>query len=350
VPPLAESPESRHRLLPGCVDAPHGLVSLGDFSLTGGGQIANMRISYADHGHDGVAQKPVVLVLSAIGSTHHRLDFLIGPGRALDPRSFRILAVDAIGNGLTSSPSNSPGQSGRIFPRFGIDDMVHSQHALLAQLGIRQLHAVVGASMGGMQALAWAVLYPGFARRVVALTPMAKTTPWARLINLMARAHLEAGLARVERGAPPHDVWTDWVPLMQAASMRTPSQFDCEIADSGHVETWLAAQTRAWIAQGFDPLDWIWQSCAYDAFDVGLLADHGGDTDKALASICVPTLVGAPPLDLYNPVEAAHRVACHVANCRWVDIQSNYGHLAASALDPNAALALNGEISNFLAN
>ena len=196
MPPLAESPESRHRLLPGCVDAPHGLVSLGDFSLTGGGQIANMRISYADHGHDGVAQKPVVLVLSAIGSTHHRLDFLIGPGRALDPRSFRILAVDAIGNGLTSSPSNSPGQSGRIFPRFGIDDMVHSQHALLAQLGIRQLHAVVGASMGGMQALAWAVLYPGFARRVVALTPMAKTTPWARLINLMARAHLEAATPR----------------------------------------------------------------------------------------------------------------------------------------------------------
>jgi homoserine acetyltransferase len=55
-------------------------------------------------------------------------------------------------------------------------------------------------------------------------------------------------------------------------------------------------------------------------------------------------------LDLYNPVEAAHRVVRHVANCRWVDIQSNYGHLAASALDMDAALALNGEISNFLAN
>ena len=52
-----------------------------------------------------------ILVLTAIGSIHHRLDFLIGPGRPLDPDRHFIICADAIGNGLTTSPSNSRTQA-----------------------------------------------------------------------------------------------------------------------------------------------------------------------------------------------------------------------------------------------
>ncbi len=107
------------------------------------------------------ARDNAVLVCAAIGQTHHRLDFLIGPGKALDPERFFIVAIDAIGNGLTSSPSTSTAQPLDRFPRFTIRDMVASQHAVLTQvLGLSGLAAVAGASMGGMQALQWGVSYP----------------------------------------------------------------------------------------------------------------------------------------------------------------------------------------------
>ena len=112
----------------------------------------------------GACRRPAttrVLVCSAIGQTHHRLDFLIGPGRALDTDRFFIVAIDAIGNGLTTSPSSSIRQPGCAFPRFTIRDMIASQHAVLTRSwSIAKLFAVVGASMGGMQALQWAVSFP----------------------------------------------------------------------------------------------------------------------------------------------------------------------------------------------
>ena len=93
-----------------------------------------------------VAGAAIGLALSAIASTHHRLDFLIGNGRALDPAQLVVVAVDAIGNGLTTSPSTSVLQPGMGFPRFTIRDMVASQLALLDHLGVSRLRAVIGAS------------------------------------------------------------------------------------------------------------------------------------------------------------------------------------------------------------
>lgn len=138
----------------GWIDRPHESLELGDFALTHGGVIQSFRLSYVTHGELNGTRSNAVLVLCALGSTHHRLDFLIGPGRALDPRHHCVICVDAIGNGLTTSPSNSAAQPGLRFPRFTIADMVESQRQLVQDhLGIERLHAVVGASMGGMQAL-----------------------------------------------------------------------------------------------------------------------------------------------------------------------------------------------------
>ena len=127
--------------------------------------------------------------LTAIGSIHHRLDFLIGPGRPLDPERHFIICADAIGNGMTTSPSNSRTHPDLAFPRFAIRDMVASQQKLLDALGIGRLAAVVGASMGGMQALQWGVSAPDRMRSIVALVPMART----RAVG-----------GRHERGRAPH--------------------------------------------------------------------------------------------------------------------------------------------------
>ena len=178
---------------PGWIDAPHRMAELGDLKLESGEVIRDYRQSYVAHGELNGDKSNAVLICASLTGNHHRLDFLIGEGKALDPSRDFIVCTDPIGNGLSTSPSNSARQPGMQFPRFTIRDMVYAQYQLLSgQLGIARLRAVAGASMGGMQALQWAVSHPGFMRAVVAMMPMAKTAPWAALVTETARSCLMA--------------------------------------------------------------------------------------------------------------------------------------------------------------
>src|SRR4051794_12587491 len=157
----------------GMIDARHRRWSAGRFKLESGEAIEDCELSYVTHGKLSEAGDNAVLVTVSLTGNHHRLDFLIGEGKALDPARYFIVCVDPLGNGLSSSPSNSEKQPGMRFPRFCIRDMVHAQHRLLTEeLAVSSLLSVVGASMGGMQALQFAVSHPQFMRTVVAMTPM----------------------------------------------------------------------------------------------------------------------------------------------------------------------------------
>jgi len=361
-------PASRHPpLQPGWIDSAHHELALGDLSLESGESIRDFRLSYVLHGAAGKVAAGalsgadnVVLVLSAVASTHHRLDFLIGEGEALDPRHTVVIAVDAIGNGLTTSPSTSTCQPGTAFPAFTIRDMVASQLALVEHLGVRRLRAVIGASMGGMQALQWAVSHGSRVARLVAMTPMARTTPWAAAINETSRRAL-AVTSRISQvnsdgsdgpdgpdADPSCGEWAAWVPLMQLISGRTPQQVDQEFGSAGAVIEWIRDRTAWWQEQRFSPVDWLYQSHAYDAHDVGSTPGFGRDTVKALQSVLMPALVLAPALDLYNSAEAARFAANAMPHARFVEIPSRWGHQSASAADPDAAAFLNREISGFL--
>jgi len=184
----------------GWIDRPHRRFDIGDLPLASGETLRDAFVSYVVHGDEARLHEAPVLLTTAIGSTHHRLDFLIGEGRAFDPARRTIVVVDALGNGLSSSPSNSVAQGGADFPRIAIRDMVESQRRLLDGLGIGRLAAVGGASMGGMQALQWAVSQPQRMDKVVAMTPMARTARWSQLVNEMSRRALFADAAcRVPR-------------------------------------------------------------------------------------------------------------------------------------------------------
>ncbi len=329
----------------GWIDAPHRRAALGRMTLESGAVLDDLRVSYVVHGDLQDQTKPIVLGLCAIGSTHHRLDFLIGPGHALDPARYTTIVVDALGNGLSSSPSNSSAQPRERFPAFTIRDMVQSQKLLLDSLGIASLHAIAGASMGGMQALQWGVSYPAFMRHIVALVPMAKTTPWSQALNEAARLALRAALAAPN--AVQFD-WSAWVAITNILAMRSPARFALDVAGSSMPE-WLASRTEAWRLQQFDPLDWIYQSQAYDNHDVGTTPGFAGNTERALSAIRARTMIALPRIDLYNPVEEGAWAAQHIANCKLLQLPSDSGHLAASDADPASAALLNLEIKDFLA-
>jgi len=316
---------------PGWIDRPHQTLKLGELPLESGEVIRDFEISYVTHGKR--SSDEVVLVLTAIGPTHHRLDFLIGPSRPLDPDRHFVICADAIGNGLTTSPSNSSSQPDLSFPRFTIRDMVASQRRLLEALGVRQLASVVGASMGGMQALQWGVSDPDRMRSIVALVPMARTRPWSVAMNEVARRILMAdpGFPAGLCGA----AFEAWAALTLVITNREPRALAGMSAGAipGLVDQAVATARRI----GSDPLDWIYQSWAYDAHDIGTTPGFNGDTAAALQTIKAATLLLVPRLDLYNPVDDTVEAAALIPNATLVRLESDAGHAVAADTSPQLA-------------
>jgi len=330
------------------IDRPHLDAQLGDLALESGESIRDYRQSYVTHGELNAGKSNLILVCISLTGNHHRLDFLIGPGKALDTDRFFIVCADPIGNGLSTSPSNSSKQPRMRFPRFVIRDMVNAQHRLLTEVfGVRKLHAVVGASMGGMQALQWPVSFPGFAQRIVAMTPMARTHPWAALVVEAARRCLTTDPAWSDAGfaTRPINGWRAYSALMSALLARTPAAVFGFAPDAAAAQQWLGSLTEQNEAAGFDAHDYLYQSWAYEAHDVDTTPGVSGN---ALASVDVPVLIAAPPLDLFNPAECARRAAESIANARFVEIPSVQGHQAATATRLEDSQFLNQVIGEFL--
>ena len=346
------TPPTRHPpLKPGQIDAPHRRAALGDLTLESGEVMRDFELSYVTHGELNAAKDNTVLAAVSLSGNHHRLDFLIGPGKALDPARYFVVCVDPIGNGLTTSPSNSALQPGMRFPRFGIRDMVSSQHRLLErEFGLAGVHAVIGASMGGMQALQWGVSHPEFMRCLVAMTPMARTAPWACAVVETARRALTADPAwnGEEFSAYPERGWRAWTGVMSVLAGRTPRALDEMFDGALEVPGWIEKVTRENIANGFDATDWLYQSWAYEAHDVGTTPGFGGNTAAALGSIRARTLILAPPLDLFNPVQCAQEAADAIAGATLIEIPSVQGHQSATSLKTEDAGFLNEEIGEFL--
>ena len=335
------------------IDAPHQRAVLGDLRLESGEIIRDFELSYVTHGELNAARDNAILVTVSLTGNHHRLDFLIGPGKALDTQRYFIVCVDPIGNGLTTSPSNSASQPGMNFPRFGLRDMVESQFGLLREeMGLNIVHAVVGASMGGMQALQWGVSYGDFMRSLVAMTPMARTAPWAVAVVETARRALTADPAwDGERFTDyPTRGWHAWTGVMSALAGRTPMALDETFEQPLDVLPWMDKLSADNRANGFDATDWLYQSWAYQAHDVGTSPGFGGDTTAALASIRARALILAPSLDVFNPVQCAHAAADAIPGATLIEIPSVQGHQSASSLQAEDAAFLNEEIGAFLAS
>ncbi len=144
------------------------LAQLGKFHLESGEVIEDCRIAYRTLGQLNTERSNAILMPTWFTGTSENLIRLIRRTGLLDTLKYFVIAVDALGNGVSSSPSNSKTQPGASFPRFTIRDLVRSQHRLLTEeLSVSSVEAVVGFSMGGMQAFEWAVSYPGFAGRIV---------------------------------------------------------------------------------------------------------------------------------------------------------------------------------------
>jgi homoserine O-acetyltransferase/O-succinyltransferase len=323
----------------------------GDLPLENGSVIKDFSIGYVTYGRLNAARSNAILMVTAISGNHHRLDFLIGPGKALDSDRYFIITTDAIGNGVTTSPSNSKSQPGMAFPHFLIRDMVDSQYRLVTQkLGITHLFAVIGASMGGMQTLQWGVSHPDMMDALVPIVPLGRTPAWTKGVLELTRQEIMSDPAwqdgkYVQAPEAGMRLWAGTMALIT----RTPDLLKVSMPESDAVRPWLRqTEDDAWKA--FDARNWVYQSWAYDAHDLGATPGFGGDYAKALGAIRARTLVLAGVGDLLNPEPEARDVAEHIPGAEFQSIEPRgpAGHFSAAGKSQPEIDFQNKAIAGFL--
>ena len=158
---------------------PYEFFDAGDFELEDGGCVHGLKLAYAVHGELNAAKDNAILMPSWYSGTSKIMeDLFVGKGRALDPDKYCIIIVNQIGNGISSSPHNTPPPYNMAkFPHIRIGDDVRAQHKLITEhLGVTELALVVGGSMGAQQTFDWAVRFPGMVKRAAAIAGYAKNT------------------------------------------------------------------------------------------------------------------------------------------------------------------------------
>jgi len=158
-------------------------AKIGDFELENGKVIKNCIIGFRTFGKLNENKSNAVLFPTWFGGNSDGLIGLIGSGKIADSTKYYIIAVDALGDGVSSSPSNSKLQPDNKFPQFNIRDMVNSQYVFVTKaLMLNHLFCVMGGSMGGMQTFQWIVSYPDFMDKAVSWVGSPKLTSYDLLL------------------------------------------------------------------------------------------------------------------------------------------------------------------------
>jgi homoserine O-acetyltransferase/O-succinyltransferase len=162
---------------------PQQFAQLGDFQLRSGEVIHDFRVGYRVAGKLNAEKSNAILWPTWLGGRTEEIVQFIGPGRVVDSSKYFVILVDAIGNGVSESPSNSKTQPWMKFPQFTIRDMVESERRLVGEVfHLSHLRAVMGVSMGGMQTFEWAVAYPDFMDLAIPMEGSPQSTAYDKLL------------------------------------------------------------------------------------------------------------------------------------------------------------------------
>ncbi|MBS4035660.1 MAG: alpha/beta fold hydrolase [Ignavibacterium sp.] len=149
---------------------------IGNFITLSGDTIKDCRVGYRTFGKLNDEKSNAIIYCSSFGGTSESIGSLIEKRNFVDTLNYFVIAFDALGNGVSSSPSNYHNNS---FPEITITDMVNSQYITLTKnLGIERLYGAIGGSMGSMQVLEWAATYPLFIDKIAAYVSSPKLTSY----------------------------------------------------------------------------------------------------------------------------------------------------------------------------
>ncbi len=311
----------------------------GPFALEGGATLPELRVAYRTWGtldRDGTNAVVICHALTGSADADRWWTRMFGPGRAFDPQRDFIVCSNLLGScyGTTGPTSIDPATArpylGR-FPAVTIRDMVRVQHALAIALGVRRIRMVIGGSLGGMQVLEWALLYPEMVDSLAFVASTARHSAWAIGLSEAQRQTILADPRWRDGQYDPADP-----PIAGLAAARMQAMLSYRSAPSFEerfgrrpqaedlfaVESYLRYQGQQ-LVDRFDAATYVALTRAMDTHDV---ARARGDLDQVLRSIRQPMLVVSIDSDvLYWPAEQ-REVARLVPGARFAVLDSPQGH------------------------
>jgi homoserine O-acetyltransferase/O-succinyltransferase len=312
-------------------DGQQQFADLGACKLVSGSQIERCRLGYRTWGVLNAARSNAILIPTWFSGTSADLARAIQPGGLVDPTKYFVIVVDALGDGVSSSPSNSSVQHGPDFPAFAIQDMVNAEYRLATEtLGLKHLRAVMGISMGGQQTFEWMVDYPDFIDEAIPI--VGSPRPNSRDL-LLYRTDVDAVKAdpswqNGRYAQPPAAGLAD---LIWQLNLSTPAYIARTIPPAKFAGSYAKDLTDG--IRPFDANDWIAQLDAIIHLDIA----HGGSLEDAAKRVKAKVLVVASAQDeMVNPRPALD--FAHLIGAKTIVLEGDCGHIAtaceAATYDP----------------
>ncbi len=363
--PVASAKDATPRhLAPGEVGlvVPRNFVFAQPFTFKSGQTIPSFTLRYETYGQLNATRDNAVLICHALSGDHHCAGWhspndpkpgwwnnLIGPGKAVDTRRFFVVCANVLGGcqGSTGPSSLNPATDrpyGILFPFVTIHDMVRAQKLLLDHLGVTELHCTIGGSMGGMTALLFAINFPHFTRRVLAMATTARESAQAIAFNEVGRQAIMQDPAW-NRGDYPRDggprVGLAIARMMAHITYVSDTSMDRkfgrkkkETANGDaytfdmqfEVESYLRHQGQSFINR-FDANSYLYITRALDQFD---LAHAFGSLEAAFAPVEADTLVVGFTSDWLFPPEQNRALALALLRAgkraSYAELSTDLGH------------------------
>lgn len=333
----------------------YDIFELGDINLQSERCIRQARLAYKTYGNLNAAKDNAIIYPTSFAGTHDDAAWLIGAGRALDPEKYFLIVPDALGNGLSSSPSNTAAPNdGNRFPHVTIHDNVAQQHRLLTEkFGIEKLRLAVGWSLGGAQAFEWAAAFPDMVERLFTFQSAARTSRHFYLFFDSVRAAIELDAdfkdgfytQQPQRGLRvAARVYAAWG--FSQGFFR--ERLDESALGYASLEDFLVDFWEGWFLKR-DANNLIAQIWTGQQADISANASYRGDLDRALAAIKADTIVMPSSSDLYFSVEDAADEARRIPRAELRVLQSDWGHVAGEGLNESDTNMIEAAITDLLA-
>ncbi|CAN5788447.1 alpha/beta fold hydrolase [soil metagenome] len=315
------------------------IFGLGNVELQKGATLRDAKLAYKTYGTLNADKSNAIVYPTWYSGQHPDNEWLIGEGMALDPGKYFIIVPNMLGNGLSSSPSNTPPPYDRArFPAVTLYDNVTLQHRLVTErFGISRLKLVVGWSMGAQQTFQWGCLYPEMVERIAPFCGSARTAPHnfvflegvkAALTNDVAwnNGWYEAPPTKGLRGVGR--VYAGW-----GLSQPFYKQELWRSMQYSSLEDFLVAFWEGFFlpkdANNLLAMLWSWQYGDISANPV-----FNGDFKKALGAITADAVVMPGALDLYFPVADNEEEVAHMPRAVCTPIPGVWGHFAGGGANP----------------
>ncbi len=304
-----------------------------------GGSLRGARVAYRTWGtldRDGSNAVVVCHALTGSADVDRWWTKMFGPGQALDPERDFIVCSNILGSCYgTTGPTAIDPDSGRAwlgrFPAITVRDMVTAQAELASLLGIRRIRMVIGGSLGGMQTLEWALLYPELVETIVPIANPGRHSAWAIGLSEAQRQAIFADPRWRGGEYDPDDPPAAGLAaarMMAMCTYRSRDSFEqrfarrAQAADVFAVESYLRYQGES-LVERFDAATYVALTRAMDTHDV---ARGRGEYEEVLRGIQQPALVVSIDTDVLYLPEEQRELARHMPHARLARLDSPHGH------------------------